>query len=98
MGGELSQAMRDALVRALDLHERFAAGYFPNDGGSWSTVRALERRGLLRFEGYGVDIDGDAEGDVAIFQLTEAGLLKARALDEPSTPPPIDTEDGGTGR
>jgi hypothetical protein len=56
---KFTRRQRDFLVRALVLKERFAAGIFPDKGPQLLLLKRLEARGLLRFVGYGHDIDGE---------------------------------------
>lgn len=67
----LTSQMREMLERAEKLEDYGADGVFPT-GQQWQTVRALQKRGLLKFVGLGSDIDGDRE-NVDIFALTDAG-------------------------
>lgn len=68
----LSRRQADMLWRALDLTQHGACGVYPV-GSQFATVRALERRGLLRFAGYGIDIDGGRDDDVPIWEITDKG-------------------------
>lgn len=61
------------LARAADLRLRFNAGIFPSTIGQRSHFQKLVRRGLLEFDGWGRDIDGEVERDVEIYKLTTAG-------------------------
>jgi len=82
----LNKGQHGALTRALDLETRFDAGIFADDAGSWSRMRALERRGLLRFIDYGMDIDGEHDRELPIWRLTDAGRDLASKLNgEPLT-------------
>lgn len=61
------------LQRAADLRRRFNAGIFPSTIGQRSHFRKLVRLGLLEFDDWGRDIDGEVERDVEIYKLTDAG-------------------------
>jgi hypothetical protein len=62
------------LDRARYLRDRHGAcGIFVNDIGHRSHLRSLERRGWMRFAGFGHDIDGIRDGDLAIYEITPAG-------------------------
>lgn len=74
-GPALSWNDRGTLERAAELRRRFDAGIFPADIGQRSHFAKLVRRGLLEFETWGRDIDGEVESDVAIYRLTEAGKI-----------------------
>jgi len=70
----LTQGEVDTLERIDELITRHGAcGMFPRGAGGWAQVRAMERRGLVRFVGIGTDIDGDAGHEVSIFDMTDAG-------------------------
>lgn len=71
----LSETMQDTLARIRRLQdEHGACGMFPTGAGQFATLRALEKRGLVRFVGRGVDIDGEREGEeLPIWELTAAG-------------------------
>lgn len=60
------------LQRALHLRKTFDCGIFPT-GSQYARFSKLERAGLLAFVGYGRDVDGDIERDVAVYMLTLAG-------------------------
>lgn len=67
------------LSRALTLKDRFDdAGIFPIGAGQTAHFKRLCRLGLLEFDEYGRDIDGEVERDVPIYRLTEAGAVAAR--------------------
>lgn len=68
---------RATLQRAADLRRRFDAGIFPSTTGQRSHFAKLVRRGLLKFDAWGRDIDGEIERDVEIYQLTEQGIMAA---------------------
>lgn len=72
---DLRESDIGTLMRAEDLHRRFDAGIGPRFGGQFAHYRKMERLGLLAFEGWGSDIDGEAERDVKVYQLTELGRL-----------------------
>lgn len=74
----LSDKDRSTLSRALTLRTRFKAGIFPIGAGGHRHFAKLERLGLLAFDGYGRDIDGEVERDVACYQLTDAGVVAAK--------------------
>jgi hypothetical protein len=82
----LSAPQKRMLVSALRLAEDHGAdGYIPEGPGEWSTVRALQRRGLMEFAGVGGCIDdsrrrSDCGDDFPIYALTESGLTTAREL------------------
>lgn len=70
---ELTEADLSTLWRAADLRRRFDAGIFPITIGQRSHFQKLVRRGLLVFDAWGRDIDGEVERDVEIYKLTAAG-------------------------
>lgn len=70
---KLSQNDIDTLDWADHLERKFDAGIGPRRGGQFAHFRKLERFGLLEFDGWGRDIDGEAEGDVLVYKLTAAG-------------------------
>jgi len=53
---------------------------FPRGSGQHRTVDSLVARGLLQFRCMGYDIDGEVEGDVALFEPTDAGVALALEL------------------
>lgn len=65
------------LQHAAWLRRRFDAGIFPSTIGQRSHFQKLVRRGLLVFDAWGRDIDGEVERDVEIFKLTAAGEAAA---------------------
>lgn len=70
---KLTDEQRSTLSRAETLERRFDSGIFPTGSGQHAHFRKLERMGLLAFDGWGRDIDGEVERDVACFRLTDAG-------------------------
>lgn len=79
--GDLTPAQREFLERALDLQERFDAGIFPTGSSQHQMVMRLEGKGLLRFDGWGRDMDGDGDRSVPIWRLTEKGTSASRTTD-----------------
>jgi hypothetical protein len=81
-GAQLDLNARDigTLQRAAYLHSRFDAGIGPRVGGQFAHYRRMERLGLLTFDGWGRDIDGEVERDVLVYQLTELGRLALAAI------------------
>lgn len=78
---KLTQADVDTLTRAAELERRFQSGIFPVGGGGKRHFDKLERLGLIRLDGWGRDIDGQIDRDVAVYRLTERGkfaLAEAR--------------------
>lgn len=71
---KLTEADISTLSRAQTLRDRFESGIFPTGSGQHRHFAKLERLGLLAFDGYGRDIDGMRDGDVAVYQLTDAAL------------------------
>jgi len=71
--GPLTSNDIGTLERAADLQHRFKAGIFPSTVGQRSHFAKLARQGLLVFEGWGRDIDGEVERDVEIYKLTSSG-------------------------
>lgn len=69
---KLTQKDKAVLDRALHLRRNFDCGIFPT-GAQHSRFAKLERAGLLSFLGYGRDVDGEIERDVAVYMLTVAG-------------------------
>jgi hypothetical protein len=61
------------LRRAAYLHRAFDCGIGPRRGGQFAHYRKMERIGLLAFDGWGRDIDGECERDVLVYQLTDKG-------------------------
>lgn len=72
------------LRRADELRRRFDAGICSRDGGQRSHFRRMERLGLLQFDDWGRDMDGEVERDVPIYQLTELGRLAASTIGDPA--------------
>jgi hypothetical protein len=70
---DLSEHDIGTLRRAEDLRRRFDAGIGPRVGGQFSHFRRMERLGLLEFDGWGRDVDGEVDRDVLVYQLTELG-------------------------
>lgn len=70
---ELSADDIGTLQRAAELRRRFDAGIFPSTIGQRSHFAKLVRRGLLKFDGWGSDIDGEVDRDVELYRLTPAG-------------------------
>lgn len=68
------------LQRAEDLHRRFDAGIGPRRGGQFAHYRRMVRLGLLAFEAWGRDVDGEVERDVMVYRLTELGRLALAAI------------------
>lgn len=77
---DLSATQARILSATLRLEDaEGACGYIPEGAGEWSSIRALIRRGLMVFAGFGACIDdsrtpplGDPDG-FQIFALTAAG-------------------------
>ncbi len=69
----LTKSDLGTLQRAAYLRDRFGAGIFPSTIGQRSHFQKLVRRGLLEFDAWGRDIDGEVEHDVKIYKLTAAG-------------------------
>lgn len=69
----LSERDVSTLSRAEDLQRRFDAGIFPIGPGGYRHFARLVRLGLLAFDGWGRDIDGEVERDVPVYRLTESG-------------------------
>lgn len=80
----MTEGMLGCLDRALDLERRFGAGLFPVGPGQTKQIHRLRDLGLLEFWDFGYDIDGEVEGDVPIFRLTEAGRQAAEAARQPA--------------
>lgn len=69
----LTDPMLLLLRRIRVLKEKHGAdGLFPRRT-QWQTLRALKRRGLVKFVGAGRDIDGLFDDDVPIYDMTQAG-------------------------
>lgn len=77
MKERLTDRDRETLSRAAELRRRFQAGIFPRGGGQRAHFARLERLGMLRFVGWGRDIDGEVEADVMTYELTDAGAAAA---------------------
>lgn len=71
----LRQADVDTLRRARQLRDRFDAGIFPRGAGQHRHFARLERLGLIEFDGWGRDMDGEVSPDVPIYKLTNRGAL-----------------------
>ena len=76
---DLSEDDLGTLQHPADLRHRFDAGIFPSTLGQWSHFRKLARLGLLEFDNWGWDIDGEVDRDVMIYKLTERGAVAAAA-------------------
>lgn len=72
----MTRAVRNTLLRALDLADCFGAGIYPGKGQG-PHFRRLVAKGLLRFEGHGTAIDGK-DGEVPVYALTIAGRAAAQ--------------------
>lgn len=70
---ELTEDDFGTLQHAAYLRRRFDAGIFPCTIGQRSRFLKLVRRGLLEFDSWGRDMDGEIERDVEIYKLTAAG-------------------------
>lgn len=70
---KLTDKDHSTLEHAAYLRRKFDAGIFPTGAGQHSHFRRLARLGLLVFDGWGRDIDGEVEQDVMLYKLTEAG-------------------------
>lgn len=77
---DLSENDIGTLQHAEYLNSRFDAGIGPRIGGQFAHYRRMERLGLLTFDGWGRDIDGEVERDVLVYQLTELGRLALSAI------------------
>lgn len=75
--GRLTEADMATLEHAAWLRRRFDAGIFPNTIGQRSHFQKLVRLGLLEFDAWGRDIDGEVERDVEIYKLTASGEAAA---------------------
>lgn len=69
----LSHSDLSTLERAAYLRRKFDAGIGPRRGGQFAHYRRMERLGLLEFDGWGSDIDGEVDADVLVYQLTDKG-------------------------
>lgn len=66
------------LQRAHYLRRQFAAGIFPSTIGQRSHFQKRVRRGLLEFDAWGRDIDGEVEHDV---KISLRGKLLSRGVE-----------------
>jgi hypothetical protein len=78
---KLTPSDHRTLARAVEMHRRFAAGIFPKGSGQYRHFAKLERLGLIRFDNWGRDIDGESEGDVPVYQITDAGRAALPEVD-----------------
>jgi hypothetical protein len=85
----LTKRQRATMIRALDLKRRFVAGIFPNNGTQQTMYKRLETAGLLKFVGYGHDIDGEKDGEVPVWELTRQGEKVATQLDSVGNIPQV---------
>ena len=84
----LTQPQIDVLERIDELVTKHGCrGMFPRGAGSWQTMRALARRGLVEYVSTGRDMDGEVYGDVCIYDMTDAGRECLRALREAARTP-----------
>jgi hypothetical protein len=74
---ELRASERNILQRALELRRYGADGVYPI-GFQRAVFDRLESRGLLRFAGYGVDIDGPPDTERPLWEITPAGAEAIR--------------------
>lgn len=74
---KVTNADRSTLARALHLERRFESGIFPVGSTQHRHFAKLVSLGFLAFDGWGRDIDGEREGDVMVYRLTEAGRALA---------------------
>lgn len=82
----LSIQQREMLERAVELVDRHGAdGVFPSGVGQRTTVKALERKGLLKYVGIGRNIDGDGSCEVDIWGPTDAGRAWLADREVPET-------------
>lgn len=72
----LTEAQAIALRYALDLETEHDVAIFPRRG-QHRMFSSLARRGLLFFDGHGVDMN-DHHIEVALYRLTDAGRELAR--------------------
>lgn len=80
---EPTAADNSTLDWAFDLETRFNAGIFPRGAGQASHYKKLCRLGMLEFTGEcGNDIDGEVDGELPIYKLTDAGRAYAKARDD----------------
>ena len=74
---------------AESVKNRFASGIFPNTSSQQSMYKRLEVAGLLKFVGYGHDIDGEKDGEVPVWELTMRGEKLATQLDSVGNIPEV---------
>lgn len=78
-GMRISERDHTTLAGALELEQQ-GHGIIPYGGGQAANFRSLERRALLRFEGYGFAIDRSPVLERPVYRLTELGRDVASAL------------------
>lgn len=74
------------LERASELRSRHDAGIFPRGPGQHRHFARLVRLGMLEFQDWGRDVDGEVERDVMVYRLTDVGSAAlASQPDRPQT-------------
>lgn len=77
----LNETDLGTLRRAETLSRRFESGIFPTGSGQHRHFAKLERLGLLVFNGWGRDIDGERPDDVPVYELTPFAVLVLKQRD-----------------
>ncbi len=80
---KLTDKMRETLESCREFTDgrSGAVGMFPRDIGQESSMRALLRRGLVEFHGWGRDVDHERDSDVPIYKITDAGRAELGSED-----------------
>lgn len=78
-----TKAQIGLMSRAYELRKYHGAdGVYPMSGSQKAALARLEAAGLMRFAGFGMDIDGERDGDLPVWEITERGERVLRDLGE----------------
>ena len=79
----LTDAQTSTLARAVSLQDEHGCdGVFPRGSAQMLMFSRLEDFWLLKFVGFGGNVDGDTDREVPIYEITDAGraaLERARS-------------------
>ena len=93
MSGKVTKAQREMLERIAECGAAGWDGICPFGAGEWATIRALKRKGLVKYEGVGQDCSiHHPREEALVYALTDEGSRIHHALPlnsarpEPATP------------